>query len=108
MFLSTNIIRCQNLFLKLLWSNRELSLYQCSKCGCIENTALSRYWIDDAEDGRKLCSECDPKIGKWHNMFKKVYLPKGVFVTDRYGNLIHKNTGEDTTNYISDSEYPEE
>ena len=44
-----------------------MSLFKCEKCGCVENTALSTYWFSE----KKLCSECDPRIGKWHGRFKK-------------------------------------
>lgn len=47
-----------------------MSLFVCSKCGCIENTALCLYWTQLREK-EKLCSECDPKIGIWHGIFKK-------------------------------------
>jgi hypothetical protein len=48
-----------------------MSLFRCSKCGAVENTAVSRYWLrkEDGNDG--LCTECDPKIGKWHGIFPK-------------------------------------
>ncbi len=44
-----------------------MPLFECSKCHCIENTACSNYWV--SKD--KFCSECDPKIGKWHGRFEK-------------------------------------
>jgi len=45
-----------------------MSLFKCEKCGCLENTALCRYWI--RKKGEKaLCSECNS--GKWHNCFPK-------------------------------------
>jgi hypothetical protein len=47
-----------------------MSLFKCEKCGCIENTALCRYWFRE-KGSPALCSECDPKIGKWHGLFKK-------------------------------------
>ena len=47
----------------------QMSLFKCSKCGCTENTALCRY--NYRGDEEPLCSECDPKIGKWHNCFPK-------------------------------------
>ena len=43
-----------------------MSLYICTKCKNIENTALSRYW-----SGSRLCSKCDPEIGKWHGIFSE-------------------------------------
>ena len=65
-----------------------MSLYQCEECGCKENTATGAYWGRDV----KLCSECD--TGAWHGLFEKVMLPKGMFTTNREGNLAHKDTGE--------------
>lgn len=43
-----------------------MGLFQCEKCGCVENTALASGWWN-----KKLCSECNPEIGKWHGLFKK-------------------------------------
>ena len=52
-----------------------MSIFKCSKCGVAENTALCRYNI--IEDKTKaLCSECDSKIGKWHNCFDQVAYDK--------------------------------
>lgn len=45
-----------------------MPIFQCSKCGCIENTALCHYWINRKDP---ICSECDPEIGKWHGRFQK-------------------------------------
>jgi len=47
-----------------------MSIFECEGCGCAENTALCRYWMRKPESP-KLCSECDPKIGKWHDCFEK-------------------------------------
>jgi hypothetical protein len=44
--------------------------FRCSKCGCVENTAVSNFWTKD-QGSPALCSECDPKIGKWHGRFSK-------------------------------------
>ena len=41
-----------------------------------------------------LCSACDPDIGKWHDRFPRHFLPKGMFVTNKQGNLAHKDTGD--------------
>lgn len=65
-----------------------MSLYQCEECGAKENTALGAFWGRD----RKLCSECD--TGKWHGSFPKIVLTKGMFVTNKVGNLAHKETGD--------------
>jgi hypothetical protein len=44
-------------------------LFACSKCGTVENTATSMYWVRG--DGPALCSACDPKLGKWHGLFPR-------------------------------------
>ena len=93
-----------------------MSLFQCQRCGCCENTALSCQgcngyaetffdWtgIEDRK-GLKLCSACAPtrfasesdgatKFGKWHGEFDRVFLPLGKFKTNREGNLEHIETG---------------
>ena len=51
---------CYALFIGL-----NMSLFQCEKCGCIENTATSDYWMGN----KSICSECT--TGKWHNVFPK-------------------------------------
>lgn len=47
-----------------------MSLFRCFECGCVENTALSRYWAQKPKD-QALCSECNPEIGRWHGRFPK-------------------------------------
>lgn len=47
-----------------------MSLFVCDGCGCVENTALGKYWTRKIDgDGRALCSECDQ--GQWHGRFTK-------------------------------------
>lgn len=47
-----------------------MPLFQCSQCGCVENTALSDYWWDvQREKQQPRCSEC--KTGQWHGAFPK-------------------------------------
>ena len=63
-----------------------MPLFRCTKCGCVENTAISGYWNRHIKhrDGRHicpqeefdkkfppLCSECDPDINQWHDSFEK-------------------------------------
>jgi len=99
-----------------------MSLYQCEHCGCCENTALGHYWVHrvDAYDwtgiegrkGMKLCSACAPAKfangeltdnGEWHGQFERVFLPMGMFKTNRVGNLEHIETGsEDFRAYAID------
>lgn len=51
-----------------------------------------------------ICSACGPvkhrdgtptEYGKWHGQFERVFLPLGMFETNRVGNLAHKETGDD-------------
>jgi hypothetical protein len=42
-----------------------------------------------------LCSACDPDIGRWHDKFPRLFLPKGMFVTNERGNLAHIETGSE-------------
>jgi len=63
-----------------------MPIFECTKCGCIENTACSNYWeqkcpIDGGDSKPFLCSECDPEIGKWHGMFEK-RSAKGMILMD--------------------------
>jgi hypothetical protein len=54
-----------------------MPLFKCTKCGTVENTALSACsWVYSCEGKPVLCSECCS--GKWHGMFKKSKkMPKG-------------------------------
>jgi hypothetical protein len=97
-----------------------MSLFQCDNCGCCENTALSsqgchgffeKYfdWSYAPErKGMKLCSACAPTsfndgdntgLGKWHGQFPQVFLPKGEFITDARGNLVHCKSGIDASKF---------
>ena len=46
-----------------------MSIYICEKCGCLENTATSNYWVNKLNKRALFCSECD--TGEWHNKFPK-------------------------------------
>lgn len=48
-----------------------MPLYECSQCHCVDNTALTNFWMTNAVGDPPLCSECDPKIGEWHGRFPK-------------------------------------
>lgn len=48
-----------------------MPLFACRQCNCVENTALSHYWMRTGTDRPALCSECDPQIGRWHGVFPK-------------------------------------
>lgn len=92
-----------------------MSLFQCQNCGCVENTATAAQscsevfseffdWTGIEEKKvMKLCSACGPtkhsdgtptEYGKWHGLFKRTFLPMGMFRTARNGNLEHAETGE--------------
>ena len=64
-----------------------MPLFRCSKCGCIENTAVCNFWshahpIKGEEKKDPLCSECDPEIGIWHEFFEKKSAI-GMLITDQ-------------------------
>jgi hypothetical protein len=82
----------------------------------VENTALAAQgfkgifanpfdWSDIPErKGKLLCSACGPsryrdgkptEFGNWHGEFERVFLPKGLFVTNQIGNLAHRETGDE-------------
>lgn len=46
-----------------------MSTFLCEKCGAIENTATSNYWLNKMENYPVLCSKCE--TGKWHNRFER-------------------------------------
>lgn len=93
-----------------------MSLFQCEHCGCVENTALSAQgfkmmahlfdWtgIED-RNGKRVCSACGPthfrsgkraeEFGQWHGVFKRTFLPMGMFKTNCVGNLEHIETGSE-------------
>ena len=87
-----------------------MSLYQCEKCGCVENTAKGFYHWRNAPSlalpeflGKKLCSACGPVVhpdgsptglGKWHGIFEQRFYPLGSLYTDSQGNVRNKETNE--------------
>jgi len=90
-----------------------MSLYQCEKCGCVENTACGHYHCRDMKDmwaeefiGKALCSACGPthykdgernkECGKWHGEFEQKFYPLNSLYTDDDGNVRRK----------SDDKYP--
>jgi hypothetical protein len=48
-----------------------MSLFQCSKCGCGEDTSLCHYWATRLREMAPICSACDPAVGKWHGEFPR-------------------------------------
>lgn len=91
-----------------------MSLFVCAKCGCVDNTATSSYWMltneymvdkfDYAKElqpykGMALCSECgrlatspdgrDVVVpGKWHGKFPKEKATEEQLKHVGYKNLI--------------------
>ncbi|AUR81993.1 hypothetical protein NVP1017O_24 [Vibrio phage 1.017.O._10N.286.55.C11] len=63
-----------------------MSVFKCQGCGCKENTACCNFHILASEGKKALCSECDPKIGKWHGRFKKSEFVE-PYDRDRHGSL---------------------
>jgi hypothetical protein len=50
-----------------------MATFRCSKCGCHDDTALCNYWSARVRDIPPVCSACDPKIGKWHGQFARLF-----------------------------------
>lgn len=48
-----------------------MPLFNCSKCGVVENTALGAYWYNSCKGKPVLCSEC--ATGKWHGEFAREF-----------------------------------
>jgi len=77
-----------------------VSLFQCSKCGGRENTALSEggylahriapeELVKKGLDPKgKYCSACF--TGTWHGRFPQEFYPLGSMETDHEGNLRRK------------------
>jgi hypothetical protein len=98
-----NAQQTQSHMRNLLWANETsrpfvgaMSIFQCTKCGCAENTALSFGYhggIFDPQEAKnkgldpdgRYCSVCWD--GEWHGKFPRKFYPLGTMQTDRYGNL---------------------
>ncbi len=97
-----------------------MSLFQCPKCGCVDNTSTgldcfadfitNMYDWTGLEEyrGQSLCSACAPtkhvdgtdtEFGEWHNEHTRVYLEKGKWFTNDQGNVEHTETGR--TDYVN-------
>jgi hypothetical protein len=74
-----------------------MSIFQCSGCGCAENTALThgyfgpRFNPEYAKSRNLLdpnghyCSSC--WSGEWHGKFEQKFYPLKTMETDHEGNL---------------------
>ncbi len=69
-----------------------MSLYRCTKCDVVENTALGGYWLqqmaaaESSQPFRPLCSQCNPDIGVWHGQFPREGVT-GEWLVDNRGFL---------------------
>jgi hypothetical protein len=70
-----------------------MSFFQCSRCDCVEDTALCRYWSARLHSMPVLCSACDPKIARWHGHFPRE--PAWRWIKDRRGFVCSKSEVED-------------
>lgn len=48
-----------------------MSLFECSECHVVENTACCHYHWRKSRGEPLLCSQCDPEIGEWHGRFER-------------------------------------
>jgi hypothetical protein len=46
-----------------------MALFECEKCGCGDNTAITNAFQYKLQNKPLLCSECDPAIDGWHGRF---------------------------------------
>ena len=46
-----------------------MPLFICSKCGCVDNSALAHAWTEWSKNLPPLCTEC--KTGTWHGEWEK-------------------------------------
>jgi len=48
-----------------------MPLFVCDECNSVDNTATSHYWQSHMAGTPALCSACDPKSGRWHDIFER-------------------------------------
>ncbi|HLH94932.1 MAG TPA: hypothetical protein VKW08_07430 [Xanthobacteraceae bacterium] len=69
-----------------------MPLFACTRCNCVEDTALSHYWSARLWEKSPLCSACDPTLGKWHDEFPRESAQG--WITDGDGFLLDKRSVE--------------
>jgi hypothetical protein len=69
-----------------------MPLFRCSKCNCVEDTALCHFWSARLRQTPAECSACDPTIGKWHGEFPRESAEG--YVKDRNDFLLDKRAVE--------------
>ena len=64
-----------------------MSLFECTRCHAVENTALAGagYWLNKVDGKPVLCSEC--VTGTWHGQFPKQLVADSRYVTAANGTL---------------------
>jgi hypothetical protein len=72
-----------------------MSFFQCSECGCVEDTTLCNFWLARLRENPTLCSACDPKIASWHDKFPRESASAKGWLKDRRGLLYNKSEVED-------------
>jgi hypothetical protein len=65
-----------------------MSMFCCSKCGCVEDTALCHYWSARLRRTPVVCSLCDPAIGRWHGQFPRRPAEGEGWVMGEHGALL--------------------
>jgi hypothetical protein len=70
-----------------------MSFFECSRCHCVEDTALCRYWLNRLHQTPVLCSACDPKIARWHDQFQRESAEH--WVSDNRGFVFSRKEVED-------------
>jgi hypothetical protein len=70
-----------------------MSFFRCSKCDCVEDTALCNYWAARVRETPALCSVCDPKIGRWHGQFRREQAADS-WIADERGLLFRRSEVE--------------
>lgn len=66
-----------------------MPLFRCERCGVVENTALSTYWIDTSDGKPALCSQCGPE-GKWHDSFPREDAIEAGYQLDERSGFLYK------------------
>ena len=69
-----------------------MSFFQCSNCGCVEDTCLCKFWSARLRETPALCSACDPAIDKWHGQFPRETAEN--WIRDKRGLLFKKTEVE--------------
>ena len=64
-----------------------MSLFECSECHVVENTACCHYHWRKMKGEPLLCSQCDPEIDEWHGRFDRLLVKNTDYETVTEGNF---------------------